>query len=78
MLSDASIRQLAADYEMTHQSISLIKNGRAYRDVYAALGLSRSGCYSCRFWLKDACSFGFPEAGGTFSKDCTLYEPIQH
>lgn len=74
MLSDASIRELARVYNMTHQSISLIRSGRAYRDVYAALGLQRDGCHSCKFWESSQCSFGFPEAGGTFSKECTLYE----
>lgn len=78
MLSESPIRQLAAEYGITHQSIALIKSGRSYRDVYTALGLNRSGCHSCRFWLNHGCSFDFPEAGGSFSKDCTLYEPTEH
>lgn len=73
MLSDVPIRELARVYDMTHQAITLIRAGRVYRDVYAALGLQSLGCQSCKFW-DSKCSFGFPEAGGTFSQECTLYE----
>lgn len=73
MLSDLPIRELARVYDMTHQAITLIRAGRVYRDVYASLGLERHGCQSCKFW-DTKCTFGFPEAGGTFSNECTLYE----
>jgi transposase-like protein len=73
MLSAATSRVLAAEYGMTRQAILAIKSGRHYRDVYAALGLNCNDCSACRFWDK-GCSFGFPEAGGDFSKHCTLFE----
>lgn len=74
MLSTASTRELAQQYDMTHQAIAAIKNGKNYGDVYSALGLRRAGCHSCQHW-NPGCSFDFPEAGGSFSKHCTLYEP---
>jgi hypothetical protein len=74
MLSPASTRQLAAEYGITRQAVSSIKRGHNYRDVHAALGLNRQGCEGCRFWDK-RCTFGFPEAGGSFSQHCSLYEP---
>jgi transposase-like protein len=73
MLSTATSRELAVDYGMSHQAITAIRAGLYYRDVYAALGLNRNECSACRYWSK-GCSFGFPEAGGDFSKHCTLFE----
>lgn len=75
MLSPLSNGQLALQYDLTPQAIASIKAGRNYRDVYAALGLSRQGCQSCQHWIDAGCSFQFPEAGGSFAKHCTLYEP---
>ena len=78
MVSTFPVSELAKQYDMTHQSISAIKSGRNYRDVFSALGLSRKGCHSCQHWSREGCSFDFPEAGGSFSKHCTLYEPHAH
>ena len=74
MLSTATARQLAAQHGLSRQAISDIKRGRNYRDVHAALGLNRKGCNACRYW-SDGCTFSFPEAGGSFSQHCSLYEP---
>jgi transposase-like protein len=74
MLSVASLRELATQYGMSHQAISDIRNGRVYRDVYGVLGLNRKTCCSCRYW-SNGCTFLFPEAGGSFSQHCSMYEP---
>jgi hypothetical protein len=62
---------------MSHQAISDIKSGRNYRDVYAVLGLNSSDCCSCRYW-SNGCTFSFPEAGGSFSQLCSMYESDDH
>jgi hypothetical protein len=30
-------------------------------------------CMRCSFWDEGRCSFSFPEAGGVFAADCSLY-----
>lgn len=30
-------------------------------------------CESCQYMTKGECSFGFPEAGGTFASECSTY-----
>ena len=39
---------------------------------------SRKSCTSCSYWLDGSCSMQFPEAGGSFASECSLYEPNQH
>jgi len=39
---------------------------------------SRKSCTSCSYWLHGSCSMQFPEAGGSFASECSLYEPNQH
>ena len=73
MLSAAGLRELSRQYGMSHSAISDIRNGRNYRDVYGVLGLNRTTCCSCRYW-NDGCTFLFPEAGGSFSQHCSMYQ----
>lgn len=73
MLSSDGLRQLGRQFGMSHQAISAIRTGVYYRDVYAALGLNRNDCCSCRYW-SNGCTFSFPEAGGSFSQHCSMYE----
>lgn len=76
--SDLPQRNLAAIYGITRQAISLIQTGRMYKDVYWEVHPPRTGkmvyCTSCKEWQKDACSFGFPEAGGDFATECVLFD----
>lgn len=39
---------------------------------------SRKSCTSCSYWIDGSCSMQFPEAGGSFARECSLYEPDQH
>ncbi len=39
---------------------------------------SRQSCTTCSYWLDGSCSMQFPEAGGSFASECSLYEPNQH
>jgi hypothetical protein len=32
-------------------------------------------CQGCSNWHGGACSFGFPEAGGRFATDCSVFDP---
>ena len=39
---------------------------------------SRKSCTSCSYWIDGSCSMQFPESGGSFASECSLYEPNQH
>lgn len=39
---------------------------------------ARKNCTSCSYWLDGSCSMQFPESGGSFASECSLYEPNQH
>jgi hypothetical protein len=39
---------------------------------------SRKSCTLCSYWSNGSCSMQFPEAGGLFASECSLYEPNQH
>jgi hypothetical protein len=32
-------------------------------------------CQDCSNWADRSCSFGFPEAGGRFATDCSVFDP---
>lgn len=38
---------------------------------------SRKSCTSCSYWIDGSCSMQFPESGGSFASECSLYEPAQ-
>jgi len=82
MLSGKSTLALAAEFGVSHQAISQIRLGQTYSYIYRELqeqgcALASSGgvlCDQCKHWEQDACGFGFPDAGGDFATDCSLYE----
>jgi len=39
---------------------------------------SRKSCTSCSYWIDGSCSMQFPESGGSFASECSLYEPAEH
>lgn len=73
--SDEPIRHIAAAFGVQHGTIHRIKTGKTYREIYLELHPEKTdeGCVKCRYWDK-RCSFGFPEAGGRFAFDCSLFE----
>lgn len=32
-------------------------------------------CNSCTYWSNDGCTMDFPEAGGEFAGECSVYTP---
>lgn len=38
----------------------------------------RESCTSCTYWSHGSCSMQFPEAGGPFARDCSLFTKDQH
>jgi len=34
-------------------------------------------CDECVYWLDGGCQFDFPEAGGTFARECSMFENNQ-
>ena len=81
MLSGKSTLALAEQYGITHQAISQIRLGHTYANIYRELQeggfvVSSHGkllCKDCVHWKKDACGFGFPDAGDDFATDCSLF-----
>lgn len=85
MLSSESSTVLAAKYGMTRQSIDLVRTGKTYSDVYRKLQqkgerlwpLERLLCEQCVHWRSDrGCDFDFPDAGGDFATDCSLFRQL--
>lgn len=82
MLSTKSTLALAEQYGVSHQAISQMRLGQVYVDVYQKLQaegfeLAAEGvdlCTACKHWISGGCGFGFPDAGGDFATDCSLYE----
>jgi hypothetical protein len=73
---------LGARYGISHQAVSQLVTGATWRQVGGPIRravrqlVPADGptCEGCADWC-DGCSFGFPEAGGAFAAECSLYEP---
>ena len=61
--------------QMEEYSLLLRLNTAISRVLNPTTGES---CTSCSYWLDGSCSMQFPEAGGSFASECSLYEPHQH
>ena len=35
-------------------------------------------CTSCTYWINESCSMQFPDAGGSFARDCSCFAPAEH
>lgn len=58
--------------ELEQQAV-LLKQLRDLLDVQE--NLASIHCDSCTYWGNDGCSMDFPEAGGKFAGECSLYTP---
>jgi len=85
MLSEKSSATLAEKYGVTRQAIDLVRHGKTYCEVYKKLQQKgrklRTGgryvCEQCVHWRGDSrCDFGFPDAGGDFATDCSLFRQL--
>jgi hypothetical protein len=81
-LTDAQAMELAASrltlevlserYGVTRRKIWDIKNHSAYKDVFTQ-AQDASTCINCAYW-DSGCAFDFPEAGGSFAEECSMFE----
>lgn len=80
LASDKRNFELAKEYNVSDNVISNIRSGSHYTEIYKKFhGLTTedlNGCTRCYFW-ENKCTFGFPEAGGTFASECTLFQSKQ-
>lgn len=85
MLSDKSSASLAEKYGITRQAIDLVRTGQTYVEIYKRLerkgrrlrGQGRLVCEQCVHWRGESgCDFGFPDAGGDFATDCSLFREL--
>lgn len=79
LVADLPIRQIAARYGVSSQTISNIQIGVSHKDLFPEIErrpkrVNRS-CYSCEHWTT-YCTFGFPEVAdghGGFASQCAVY-----
>lgn len=85
MLSDKSSAALAAKYGVTRQAIDKVRTGKTYTEVYKRLeskgrrlrSKGRFVCEQCVHWHAErGCDFDFPDAGGDFATDCSLFRQL--
>lgn len=77
------LKAMAACYGVSHQALSQLVHGETWQQVGGPIRRPRRlaqridgpTCESCADWCA-GCSFGFPEAGGAFAAECSLYEPL--
>lgn len=77
LTSDASAGQLSHELGRSHRAIRMVRQGATHRSLFPELPRQEAAgqptCQSCCHW-QNGCTYGFPEAGGPFANDCTLYE----
>lgn len=85
MLSDGSSASLAEKFGITRQAIDSIRTGQSYTEIYKRLhekgrvvrSRGKLVCEQCVHWLGErGCDFGFPDAGGDFATDCSLFRQL--
>ena len=64
--------------QMQEYSLLLRLNTAISQVLNPTVRESRQSCTTCSYWLDGSCSMQFPEAGGSFASECSLYEPNQH
>lgn len=87
LLDKRSCTEIAKDYGATSQTISAMQIGRTYRYLWPEIErrvpkprhrdvepkVKRISCNQCTYWSKRSCSFDFPDAGGFFAEECSLF-----
>lgn len=82
--------ELAELFGVTHQSVSQVRTGHAYKDLWPEIPrrggvksqrittalpkAAKSNCRDCVHWWQKQCSLGVPEAGGVFADECSFFE----
>ncbi len=70
--SNLSLKVLAERFGVTSGKVWKLKHRLAYQDVLAAPGKANM-CNLCAYW-QGGCMFDFPEAGGSFAEECSMFE----
>ena len=68
-------------YEISQEQFKELKTVAKLREVLLGVGKAaparRSApvieCFMCQHWTGRACDFEFPEAGGRFAEECSMY-----
>lgn len=80
LASDKPSRALALEYDVHYNTIHNIKKGYKYPFIYRKFhGIGPAHalmCNQCMHWTT-RCTFGFPDAGGTFAEECNFYQQDQ-
>lgn len=68
-------------YEVSSEFYSeSIANKKLIEKVTNLFGVSKAKpktCGECEYMISSECSFGFPEAGGEFADECTMFSRIK-
>ena len=87
LLDKRSDKELAQEYKTSKQYIWGIRTGKSLWKVHpeierrkirrrvpaAEKELAAVCCNKCTYWHTNSCSFGFPDAGGFFAEECSLF-----
>lgn len=68
-------------YEVSSEFYSeSISNKTLLEQVINLFGVSKAKpktCGECEYMVSSECSFGFPEAGGKFADECSMFSSIK-
>jgi len=70
-------------YEITQESLyDYIEQSKQLNAILRALGVKSTTpsltCSNCVYWSNESCSMQYPEAGGKFAFECSLFEHNKH
>lgn len=70
----SSCAHKATTYEISSADFELLKKARQVQSIFFnPKRKQQKNCESCQEWKSEGCSYGFPEAGGAFAQECSLY-----
>jgi hypothetical protein len=65
-------------YEISSADYQFLNKARAVERIFSGAKNAKSSsqvtCDSCVQWKNGGCDFDFPEAGGRFAEECSLYD----
>lgn len=69
----------ATTYEISSSDYELLRKARQVEKIFSDLSGNKDQltCESCKHWQDGSCDFSFPEAGGAFAEECSLYKPAE-
>ncbi len=87
LLDPRNDAEVARAYGAKIQSVWAIRVGKSYPYLWPEIKRRvvkerakpskrqepKAQCSSCTNWYRNSCSFGFPDAGGSFAEECSLF-----